>query len=165
MNGFQKEIDELEGKKGKLTQNMMKGFHSFEDITTEIEEKKQRMTTCTISPAEEREIVRDLAKLQKSLPQAKELVDITPAMKELKAKKNALFGDLKAKRPLIDAKSKEIDKLKVTMDSNRSEQNDERDVLDKMGEEIGACNEEMQAVFKKKDEAKEVYWKARFDYR
>ena len=43
MNGFQKEIDELEGKKGKLTQNMMKGFHSFEDITTEIEEKKQQM--------------------------------------------------------------------------------------------------------------------------
>jgi len=100
---------------------MMKGFHNYEDIQLEIEEKKARMTTCTISPAEEREIVRDLAKLAKSLPQAKELIDITPAMKDLKAKKNALFGELKAKRPLIDAKSKEIDKLKVVMDSNRSE--------------------------------------------
>ena len=72
---------------------------------------------------------------------------------------------MKTLRPKIDAKSKEIDKLKIVMDSNRSEQNDERDVLDKMGEEIGACNTEMQAVFKKKDEAKEKYWEARFMYR
>lgn len=86
-------------------------------------------------------------------------------MKELKGKKNALFGEVKTLRPKIDAKSKEIDKLKIVMDSNRSEQNDERDVLDKMGEEIGACNTEMQAVFKKKDEAKEKYWEARFMYR
>ena len=39
---------------------MMKGFHNFEEITTEIEDKKKRMTTCTISAAEEREIVRDI---------------------------------------------------------------------------------------------------------
>ena len=69
-------------------------------------------------------------------------------MKDLKGKKNALFGEVKTLRPKIDAKSKEIDKLKVVMDNSRSEQNDERDVLDKMGEEIAACNLEMQAVFK-----------------
>jgi hypothetical protein len=39
---------------------MMKGFHNFEDIQSEIDDKKTRMTTCTISAAEEREIVRDL---------------------------------------------------------------------------------------------------------
>lgn len=57
-------------------------------------------------------------------------------MKELKAKKNALFGEVKAKRPLIEAKSKEIDRLKKELDNNREEQNDERGALDKMQEEI-----------------------------
>lgn len=59
-------------------------------------------------------------------------------MKELKTNKNALFGEIKAKRPLIDAKSKEIDRLKKELDSNREEKNDERDVLDKIQEEIVA---------------------------
>jgi hypothetical protein len=52
---------------------MLKGFTNFDDIQNEIDDKKHRMNTCTINAQEEREIVRDLAKLQKSLPQAEEL--------------------------------------------------------------------------------------------
>lgn len=122
---------------------MMNGFHSFDDITEEIAAKKHRMTTCTISGAEEREIVKDIQKLTNSLPQAKEMTDITPRIKELKGQKNALFGDLKAKRALVEIKSAEIDKFKNIMDTKREEQNSERNVLDKMGDEIGVCNEEV----------------------
>lgn len=56
-------MDVLENKKAELTQNMLKGFTNIEDIQNEIDEKKHRLNTCTITSGEEREIVRDLAKL------------------------------------------------------------------------------------------------------
>jgi len=71
------------------------------------------------------------------------MTDITPRIKELKGQKDALFGDLKAKRALVEIKSAEIDKFKNIMDTKREEQNSERNVLDKMGDEIGVCNEEV----------------------
>jgi len=96
---------------------MMDGFNNYEDIVAEISHKKNRMTTCTISNQEEAQIVKDLAKLEKSLPAAKELQPIQPQLKDLKSQKNALFGELKVKRALADGKDVEIKKFKEIMDS------------------------------------------------
>jgi hypothetical protein len=50
MNAFQKEMDVLEKTKLDLSQNMLKGFTNMDDIQNEIDDKKHRMNTCSISP-------------------------------------------------------------------------------------------------------------------
>jgi uncharacterized coiled-coil DUF342 family protein len=83
---------------------MLPGYDTLDDIQDALAHKKHRQTTCSMSGQEEASLIKEISKLEKSIPHATELEPITPTVKELKVKQKELYSQLDAVRAKSNAK-------------------------------------------------------------
>lgn len=144
---------------------MLPGYDTLDDIQDALAHKKHRQTTCSMSGQEEASLIKEISKLEKSIPHATELEPITPTVKELKVKQKELYTQLDAVRAKSNAKQKEIDEVKATLDEKNEEKNEKKDALDKTSEELDEMSNKMNEIYAQKEKVKDEFWKAKFDYR
>jgi uncharacterized coiled-coil DUF342 family protein len=73
---------------------MHKDFQNLEQIEDALAQKKHRMHHTTLSGQEEAQMVKDINKLEKSIPMARELEPIMPQIKEINANKKEIWNKL-----------------------------------------------------------------------
>lgn len=71
---------------------MLPGYNTLEEIEEALNSKKIRQTTGSLTRQEESAIIKEISKLEKSIPHATELEPITPMIKELNSKKKEIFA-------------------------------------------------------------------------
>ena len=116
-----------------------------------------------MKPAEETRVIKELAKLKESIPSAKRYSRIEPEIKELKAKKNKIWGEIKIIRGQEDKLNGEMEKIREAMAQTDSEKSETFAQLDAIQKQIEGVDEELTALYASKDEKREAYWKARYD--
>ena len=128
------QMEGLEGEKNNLKKNMHPNCHSVEQVQQEIKDLDRRLTTTSMKPAEETRVIKELAKLKESIPSAKRYSRIEPEIKELKAKKNKIWGEIKIIRGQEDKLNGEMEKIREAMaqtDSEKSETFAQLDAIQK----------------------------------
>jgi uncharacterized coiled-coil DUF342 family protein len=73
---------------------MHKDFQNLEQIEDALAQKKHRMHHTTLKGQEEAQMVKDINKLEKSIPMARELEPIMPQIKEINANKKEIWNKL-----------------------------------------------------------------------
>jgi len=71
-------MDNIDNEMRKLQKNMHGEFSKEEDIIDALDDMKRMQSTTSISAAVEGKLVKDIAKLQKSLPFAAQYASIKP---------------------------------------------------------------------------------------
>jgi uncharacterized coiled-coil DUF342 family protein len=86
------QFDELMDKKKSAGANMKKGFNKEEDIIGEIESLNHTYNTKSMTANEEKQILAEIKKLEKSKKFASEIGDIDPQITAVKKQKGELLG-------------------------------------------------------------------------
>lgn len=102
--------------------------------------------------------------MKKSLPVAIKFSGLKPRADKLYTEKKAKLEEVKVVRAVVDQQNAEIEKLRAEMETIKEQQQDTRGEADKITIEIDKISEDLSKLFEKKDEVREVYWKARFDF-
>lgn len=123
------------------------------------------MTTTSMKPAEESRTIKEVEKLKASVPSAKRFTQIEPEIKELKTKKNKIWGEIKVIRGQEDKLNAEMEKIREAMAQTDSEKSETFAQLDALQKQIEGVDEELTALYAVKDEKREAYWKSRYDFK
>jgi len=142
---------------------MHSGYSKKEaDIKEELADMKRTLETTSISASIEAKLVKDIAKLNNTLPLAAELETIFPLLKAHGAAKKEIFDKLKEVDVKIKAQEAEIDKVKAELKEKYTDQDEQRAVADQITEKIEEKNEKITECYKSKDSIKDEYWSLRF---
>jgi len=144
---------------------MVAKCHTVEDVNNEIKDLEYRMTTSSISAAEETRTIKELKQLKESIPKAKRFSEIEPSIKALKAEKNKLWAEVKKIRGEEDKLNAEMEKIRKELEQTDAEKDTTRAALDAIQVKIEKVDEELKALYAQKDEKREAYWKGRFDFK
>jgi len=109
------QMEGLENEKRTLLKTMHANCHSVEQVNAEIKELERRLTTTSMKPTEEGRVIKELEKLKGSIPSAKRFSRIEPEIKELKTKKNKIWGEIKVIRGQEDKLNAEMEKIREAM--------------------------------------------------
>ncbi len=75
-----------------------------------------RMSTSTISAAEETRTIKEIKQLKESIPKAKRFSEIEPSIKELKSQKNKIWAEVKKIRSEEDVLNGEMEKIRKQLE-------------------------------------------------
>ena len=139
--------------------------HTVEDVTSEIKQSERRLTTTSMSSQAEAQLIKEIEVLKQSVPKAKRFSEIEPEIKDLKAQKNKIWNDIKGFKGQEEVLNREIETIRKEMEQTNAEKNETLAAADKIQEQIEACDQELNALYSKKDEKREAYWKGRYDFK
>ena len=72
------QMDTLENEKRALLKNMHPGCHSVEEVNDAINNSERRLTTTSMSAAQEGKLIKEIEVLKASIPKAKRFSEINP---------------------------------------------------------------------------------------
>ena len=157
------QMEGLETEKRNLLKTMHANCHTVDQVNDEMKELNRRLTTTSMKATEESRVIKELEKLRASIPSAKRFSRIEPDIKELKTKKNKIWGEIKVIRGQEDILNAEMEKIREAMAQTDSEKSETFAQLDAIQKQIEGVDEELTALYAAKDEKREAYWKARYD--
>jgi uncharacterized coiled-coil DUF342 family protein len=77
-------MENLYYKRDELNSKMLKGYKKEDEIKAEIASLKRKYETDMISPAQEKDLINNIKKLESSLPAAIQLNEIMPNINKLR---------------------------------------------------------------------------------
>jgi len=110
-------------------------------------------------------LIKDIDILKGSISKAKKYQEIDPKIKELKAQKNKIWTEIKGIKGEEDVLNAEMEKIRKELEQTNAEKDETRAAADKVSEQIDAVDAELTELYSKKDEKRELYWKARYDFK
>ena len=113
----------------------------------------------------EGKLIKEIDTLKASIPKAKRFSEIDPLIKELKAQKNKIWNEIKTIKHQEDILNKEMEDIRKELEQTNVEKDATRAEADKIQAQIEAIDEELNTLYAKKDEKREAYWKARYDFK
>lgn len=164
INNLNADINVFEGEKNKLKKSMHRDYKNLDEIKDAIKHIESRQETTSLSMQEEKKLIRELETLKNSVPAAERFAAIKPEVKKLMDRRNEVYGDLKKVREEVNDVQAEIEALRKELDVVREGQNDQKEVLDDLSSKIDTLNDEITSIYKKKDETRDEYFHAKFDY-
>ncbi len=165
MKGVQEELDVLEAEKNALQKSMHSEFRTAEQVQAAIKNLEYRHKTCTFNSAtEENKVIKEMEQLRASIPKANRYSEIRPLTAELVGKKQAIWGELKAVKKVVEGKQARIEKLRKEMEVVKEGQTDVKEQADRITADIDKQQTRISELFAAKDAARDEYYKAKFDY-
>lgn len=116
------------------------------------------------SASEESKMIKEIETLKASLPKAKHFSTLKPKADKLYAEKKVLLEQVKGFKSSLDAQNEEIEKLRKEMETIKENQQDVKGEADKVSKDIDKLTQDLSNLFDKKDQRREDYWHARYDY-
>lgn len=113
----------------------------------------------------ERKVIKEIAQLKDSVPHAKKLSTIQPQIKELKDAKNKVYGKLKEIRKEEEVLNAEMEAIRKELEQTKAEKDEQSEQVDGFNKQINVIEDELNALYKKKDDLREAYWKGRYDFK
>lgn len=145
----------------KFTDSKLKTAEAVEDRIKDIEKTIQ---TETITPKQEKEFYKEITFLKKSVKYTEKAEKLHPERQTLRDHVRTLEGKAKAFR-------KEINKINLILDVKAEENKKRKEIsqekkadLDLLEEKVQKIKEEIREVEVRKDEAREEYYKNKYEY-
>lgn len=91
---------------------------------------ERRLTTTTMSAAQESKIIKEISQLKESIPLAKKFSTIDPQIKELKAQKNKIWTEIKKIRAEEDHLNVQMEGIRKDLEAMNQEKGEIKDRLD-----------------------------------
>ena len=134
------------------------------EMAKAIKEKQQKYETSSMSNQDEKALLREIDQMKKALPDMKELSIIEPQLQKIREQKKEISSALDNVNRVINAKEDKIKPAKEALQNQRERRDQVREEAEKFTEIIEKNNEEIQNTFKKKDELREAYYKAQYEF-
>jgi len=159
------QIDTLENEKRNLLKDMHKDYHSVDDVRAGIDELEYKQKVTTMTNQLERETIRQIEQLKRSVPKAERFSEIKPQIASLNGQKKEVWDKMKVVKAEVAEHEAEIEKIRKEIEIMREGQTDVKEQADAVSKQIDKIEEDLTAVFAAKDEKREAYWKARHDHK
>lgn len=165
LGNLRSELRVLETEKQKFQQNIPRNYHTERDLMDAIKQKEMRyQTTSSLTSQQERELLREIDILKKSIPDMKAMREIDPKIKTIRDQIRAIQDKLNIVKDLIDEKSAKISEVQASNDELRAQKDVVRVEADKFTELIDKAQLEISQCFKKKDELREEFYKNLYEF-
>lgn len=170
-----KELDaKLKGLREKLDNTIakIKGSSKFVDpkcktvdeVVRKIADVNNTMQTESVGAQREREMLKEISFLEKSKKHMSMLEELYPQREELKESIKAVEKDLKAYRNKINHLNEILD-TKAEENKKRKEISEEKKAdLQQLEDKIQAIKDQITAINSRKDEAREEFYKKKYEY-
>jgi len=117
-----------------------------------------------MSNVEEKKLLKDIDALKKAIPDMKRLSELEPELVKLREQRKAIQADLDVVKKLIDEKDAAINSVKKQSEAQRNKQSEVRDAAEQFTAELDRENEELTGIYKTKDQSREEYYKALYEF-
>ena len=98
LKNYHGEIDGIQAEKANLLKQMHAQYHTEDQVKQGIKELEYQMTTRTLNATQEQKMIKEISNLKKSIPSAKRFSELDPLIKQLKADKGKVWGELQKVR-------------------------------------------------------------------
>lgn len=167
LNAVKDKIGVLDNERQQLLKSLPnnKDQQNPQKLKQTIDEMLRRYETTTMkSPQEEKKFLADIKKMKESLPSAERLVELKPLIDALYDKKKLINEKLNTLKPGIETKEAEIESVRKELDEAKDKREDIKQQLDKFDADITKLKEDLQGHYTKKDELREEFFKARWEF-
>ena len=139
-------------------------YNRADKVKQGIKDLEKRMTTTTMSRAEENKTIKEIETIKQSEAVFKELEKIQNQIDELKAQKKSLYEEMTPTNKILGQLRDKITEVK----KNESKYDNSKQLitynLNQIRDKIRRCNDEISELLKKQYQAKEEYYGSKCDY-
>ena len=164
LNGMKDEMRELDSKKNDLNKNIPRNYHTEDDLKQAIAQKQNRYETTSLKTQEERQLLADIDKLKTLFPLMKQLQAIEPKLNGHRKRKQEISAELDKIKGKIDGFEDVIQDAKAKSQNAKDKDQATIDEAEKYNKLINEGNEDLSALYRKKDEQREEHFKAMYEY-
>ena len=112
MKDIGSQIDTLENEKRNLLKDMHKDYHSVDEVKRGIEELEYKQKVTTMTNQQERETIRQIEQLKRSVPKAERFSEIKPQIASLNGQKKEVWDKMKVVKAEVAEHEAEIEKIR-----------------------------------------------------
>ena len=117
-----------------------------------------------MSPQDEKKLLANIKRLKEQIPNAERLGELAPLIKQLNDLKKPIYDDIKVIKAQLEEKSKELDAVRQEQTEVKEKNNDLTEQLNKLNEAIDKQKADLQEIYNRKDQLREDYHHARYDF-
>lgn len=161
---WEKELQEIATEENFITKNSNSKFKTGAAVNKKIAEIEKKMTTTSISAADERECHKEITFLKKSLEFVARMDDLLP-------RKDELHDEIKSVKPYIRKLRKQIYEYNQKLDTMNEEfkasnklRDENSQVLDKLEETVQTIKKVIGELYQEKSDLKEAFFKAKYEF-
>jgi chromosome segregation ATPase len=117
-----------------------------------------------MSPQDEKKLLANIKRLKEQIPNAERLGELAPLIKQLNDQKKPIYDEIKVIKAQLEEKSKELDAVRQEQTEVKEKNNDLTEQLNKLNEAIEKQKADLQEIYNRKDQLREDYHHARYDF-
>lgn len=122
------------------------------------------MNITSLKPAQERDYIKEIDFLKKSLVYVKRMDEIKPKRDELYERMKEAQDHLNKIKPKLDEYSKLLDTIKADQEESKKLRETNKEGLDELEQKIQVIKDQIAKIFEEKIKVKEEYYHKKFDF-
>jgi uncharacterized coiled-coil DUF342 family protein len=132
-------------------------FHTLQEVEAEISKLQRQQETTSMTLQEEKKLIREMDQLQMSKPFVADLKSKDAAMDGVKEQRKTIGQLIKDKDVEIDAVSKDIDEIMITIKAMNETDGSKRDAIQGLFKERDEYKKQMGQKLKQKDAIRDEF--------
>jgi len=159
LNKLKAQLDVLEEEKAEYQQGIPRNYHTEADLKDAIKQKKKTYENSNMSSTEEKRLLKEIDSLKKAMPDMLKLKEVMPKIQKIRDEMKKHRDEIGNYRKIIEDREDKISDAKKASMAKQTRKDEVREQADKITEQIDKTSEKITAVYKKKDEFRENYFK------
>lgn len=143
---------------------MHRDYKTPEEVQAAITDLQKKYETTSLSKEQEKKTINDIKFLKTSLPFTVKYIEAKPQLDKLREKRSEIKDQQQKYKDEIQAMNAELDEVRKQQDESKAQQTDKNTQIKAYDDEIDNIFSDLQALYSKKDEVREEYYKSCYEY-
>lgn len=148
-------MKQLDEERQKYKANIPGFVKDEDDMQRLIKKMELRFQTTTMSNQQEKELLRDIENLKRSVPDVEKVRQIQPKIDDYKSEISQIRSKLDDLSLQIMEKDAKISEVKQEKDENKMKRDEIREEVEKYNSLIDEAQTKISSIYKEKDETRE----------